>query len=298
MWRSIILVAFLKGLILVSVHAQVTRQFSVENKKEVEDVDFSFRVNGGQYLLKSGGAGDNLINIYTNENIANYSHAYSNEIINKTCNVSLALTGPVEESLSRNISYKFWGDEKSPEKIWKVYLAPEKPYRLNLHYGVGLANIDLSGLAVQNLKVYSGNSDVKIDYEGHAGNLVKMDTFYVKVDLGSVVVNKLNLCRSEYVHADVGFGNMSLDFSDTPNLSSRIRGSVGAGNLLITLPQTKVPVMVKVNESWLCKVRLPGDFEKIGTNVYVNKAYKESKRNVLSFDLDVSMGSIVFKTQE
>lgn len=281
----------------MSVEAQVTRQFSVEDKKEVDKVDFSFKVNGGHYLLKAGASEDNLINIYTNVNLDNYSHSYSKEIKNKTCNVSLDLKGAGEESLSQKISYKmFWGDNRAQEKVWKVFLASGKPYRLNLNYGVGVANIDLSNLAIENLKVHSGNADVKIDYSATSGNYVRMDTFYVRVDLGSIVVNKLNLYRSNYVLADVGFGNMSLDFSDKPSLSSTIKGSVGAGNLLITLPGKEVPVLVKVTESWLCKVRLPNNFRKVDANTYVNASYEKAAKNTLSFDLDVSMGSIVFKT--
>jgi hypothetical protein len=298
MWRSIIAVC-LAGLVQFAVEAQVTRQFSVENKKEVEKVDFSFKVNGGQYLLKAGASDENLITIYTNENLDNYSHRYSKEIKNKTCNVSLDLKSAGEVSLSRKISYNmFWGDSRAPEKIWKVFLASGKPYRLNLNYGVGIANIDLSDLAIENLKVHSGNADVRIDYDSKSCNMVEMDTFYIKVDLGSVVVNKLNLYKSKYVLAEVGFGNMSLDFSDKPRLSSNIKGSVGAGNLLITLPGKEVPVLVKVNESWLCKVRLPKDFRKAGNNTYVNASYEEAAKNMLTFDLDVSMGSIIFKTLE
>lgn len=298
MWRSII-VGFLAGIIQFPLEAQVTRQFSVEDKEEVENVDFSFKVNGGNYLLKAGASEDDLINIYTNENLDNYSHNYNKEIKNKTCNISLDLKGSGEESLSQKISYKmFWGDSRSPEKIWKVFLASGKPYRLNLNYGVGVANIDLSHLAIENLKVHSGNADVRIDYDPRSCNRVEMDTFYVRVDLGSVVVNKLNLYKSRYVLADVGFGNMSLDFSDKPSLSSNIKGSVGAGNLLISLPGKEVPVMVKVNESWLCKVRLPNDFRKVDNSTYVNASYTEAAKNKLTFDLDVSMGSIIFKSLE
>ncbi|MEJ0054893.1 MAG: hypothetical protein WDN75_04140 [Bacteroidota bacterium] len=43
-----------------------------------------------------------------------------------------------------------------------------------------------------------------------------MDTFFVKVDLGSLNVKQMNLSRSKVVMAEVGFGNIFLDFSNKP----------------------------------------------------------------------------------
>ena len=39
--------------------------------------------------------------------------------------------------------------------------------------------------------------------------------------------------------ADVGFGNMTLDFSNKPLVGNKIKGSVGAGNLTIILPKER-----------------------------------------------------------
>jgi hypothetical protein len=98
--------------------------------------------------------------------------------------------------------------------------------------------------------------------------------------------------------ADVGFGNMMLDFSSTPAISNKIRGSVGAGNLVIILPSAETPVIVKVKDSWLCSVNVPQSLKKISEGTYANAAYKKDAKNSLTFDLDVSMGSISFKDAE
>jgi hypothetical protein len=42
---------------------------------------------------------------------------------------------------------------------------------------------------------------------------------------------------------------------------------------------------------------MPEALKKIGENTFANKAYKQNAKNSLTFDLDVSMGSIVFKEQ-
>ena len=122
-----------------------------------------------------------------------------------------------------------------------------------------------------------------------------MDTFFVKVDLGSLNVKQLNLSRSKVVIAEVGFGNIFLDFSNKPDHAPSVKGSVGAGNMIILLPEETVPVMVKINESWLCSVKLSKNLRRISANTYANAAYSSNPKNALTFDLDVSMGKIIFK---
>lgn len=275
--------------------SQIKKQFSVENDRKVEKVDLNFRVNSGQCFFKKGDT-DDLLNVYSNQNYDNYSHSYDKEVSNKICKINLDLENDRSEGLSQSISYRMFGkSDNEPEKIWKVYLSDEKAYKLNLNYGIGHANIDLSGIPVEKLKVFTGSADVVIDYENDMYNTIEMDTFYVKVDLGSLAVRKLQLSKSKHVVADIGFGNLLLDFSDKPEVSSDVKGSVGAGNLLILLPPAETPVKVTINDSWLCRVKLTKSFKSIGDNTFVNKAFEEGASNPLTFNLDVSMGSIEFR---
>ena len=98
--------------------------------------------------------------------------------------------------------------------------------------------------------------------------------------------------------ADVGFGNIMLDFSNKPLISNKIKGSVGAGNLVILLPAEETPVLVKIHDSWLCSVKMPSYLKKISENTFANATYAKDAKNTLTFDVDVSMGSIVFKQKE
>jgi hypothetical protein len=212
----------------------------------------------------------------------------------------LALEEEQSEGLSYTISTKVFGPEKQPqqEKFWKMYLSDAKPYLLDLNYGVGNANIDLSGLAVQNLKVNTGSADVNIGYHSGLENLIEMDTFFVRVDLGSVSAKNLSLARTKYVMANVGFGNLMLDLSTTPVVSNHIVGSVGAGNLIILLPSEDTPVFVKIKDSWLCSVKMTNGLNKVSENTFSNAAYTKDPKNALTFDLDVSMGNIIFKEKQ
>ena len=275
--------------------AQIKKQFSIEPSSEFEKVELKFRTKSGICYIKPS-QHETPLSIYSNQDFDDYEHTFSKEIGNRICFVDLSLTDKNSDDLSRSISHSvFNGSNKAKDKMWKIYLSDDTPYDLDLNYGMGEAFIDLSGLSIGNLKVNSGNADVNIGFMSGLGNQVVMDTFLVNVDLGSVNVRKMSMSKSKLVIADVGFGNLYLDYDDVPEQASQIEASVGAGNLVVRIPNKDVPVIVKINDSMLCRVRLSKSFEEIEKNTFVNPAYSQGTENLLAFDVDVSLGTIVFK---
>ncbi|HEY5919573.1 MAG TPA: hypothetical protein VIU13_19270 [Chryseolinea sp.] len=275
---------------------QIKKQFTVEDSPSCESIRLVVRANSGNCYIKPS-QNSEILNVFSNQTEASYAHNFRKEVKGKTCEVFLNLEEVHSEGLSQTISTRFFGasEKESSDKLWKMYLTDNKPYFLEFNYGVGNANIDLSGLAVKNLKISTGSADVNVGYYSALENQIDMDSFFVKVDLGSVNVKNLNLSRTRFVMADVGFGNMTLDFSNKPLVGSKIKGSVGAGNLTIILPKNDTPVLVKIQDSWLCSVKVPSSLKKVGDNTFANAAYSKSAKNSLIFDLDVSMGNIVFQ---
>jgi len=286
------------GFVLVSLaFGQIKKQFSVEDTPACEIIHLYVKANSGNCYVKPSQSQD-ILNVFSNQTEEAYAHNFRKEVKGKTCEVLLNLEEVQANGVSQTISTRFFGPSEKrvgEDKLWKMYLTDSKPYLLELNYGVGNANIDLSGLAVKKLKINTGSADVNVGYYSDMENQVDMDTFFVKVDLGSVDVKNMNLSRTRFVMADVGFGNMTLDFSNKPLVSNRIKGSVGAGNLIILLPSEETPVLVKIQDSWLCSMKLPASLKKVGENTFANAAYKKGAKNSLIFDLDVSMGNIVFK---
>lgn len=294
MWRSMIL-AFVTSATAFGVSAQAKKQFSVEKIQECEKVVLKLRAKTGNCIIRPS-QNEDILNVYSNQDIEEYGHSFSNEVIGTVCSVKLSLEQENMPGVGHKISYRVFGaDERPTEKFWKVYLAESTPYILDLDYGLGNANIDLSGLSIEKLKINTGSADVNISYNTEVGNKITMDTFSVKVDMGSLNARHLNLAKSKVVLAEVGFGNMYLDFSNRPTIANHIIGSVGAGNLIIQLPSEDVPVLVTINESWLCSINLSRNLKKIGPNKFANTAYTKDSPNALVFDLDVSMGKIVFR---
>ncbi|MBL7865274.1 MAG: hypothetical protein JNK10_10375 [Cyclobacteriaceae bacterium] len=281
-----------------AVVGQMKKQFSVENQENCQTVNLHLKAKTGNCVIRPGQTTE-LLNFYSNQELEDYAHTFSNEVRNAVCYVKLALENEGNSKVSKKISYQVLGrddnDNMSSDKIWKLNLTDAKPYTLDLDYGLGNANVDLSGLAISRLKINTGSANVNVSYETGAENKVNMDTFYIKVDLGSLSVKQINLSKSKLVVAEVSFGNMLLDFSDTPVVIPEVRGSVGAGNMIIVLPDESVPVKVNINESWLCSIKLSRSLRKTDENTYTNAAYSRNSKQALVFDLDVSMGKILFK---
>lgn len=288
------------GLILMgTAFGQIKKQFTVEDNTACEKIKLTMKANSGTCFIKPSHNLE-ILNVFSNQDVDSYSHQFTKEINGKVCEIMLALEEVhTEGGLTKSISYQVFGSEKpTHEKFWKMYLTDSKPYLLDLKYGVGNANIDLSGLAIQNLKVNTGSADVNIGYYSGVENLIEMDTFFVKVDLGSVNAKNLSLAKTRYLVADVGFGNVMLDLSTAPIVGNHIKGSVGAGNLVILLPSDNTPVLIKIKDSWLCSVRMPSNLKKTAANTFTNAAYSKNPENALTFDLDVSMGNIIFKEKQ
>lgn len=275
---------------------QIKKQFAVEDNSTCETINLKIKANKGNCFIKPSHNTD-ILSVFGNQEIDSYSHHFKKEIIGKVCDVYLSLEDAGSSGFSQKISSRVFSSEgPSSDKFWKMYLTDEKPYNLELTYGLGTANVDLSGLAISNLKIITASADVIVGYQSGLENRVEMDTLTIRVDLGSVHAKNISLAKTHYILADVGLGNITLDFSTPSIIGNTIKGSVGAGNLMVLLPvDDSTPVSVRIKDSWLCSVKMPGNLKKTGANTFTNEAFHKNPANALTFDLNVSMGNIVFK---
>jgi hypothetical protein len=285
-------------LVVTLATGQIKRQFSVDDSPQCEQIKLKLKANSGTCFIKPSHNSE-ILTVFSNLDVDRYAHQFRKEVVGSVCEVMLALEEVQSGTLSQTISSRVFSSENTgQEKFWKMYLNDTKPYVLEMTYGIGKANIDLSGLSVKNLKINTGSADVNVGYSTGLENRVDMDTFFVKVDLGSVHARNLGLAKTKVVIAEVGFGNVMLDLSAAPTVANAIKGSVGAGNLIIMLPSEETPILVKIKDSWLCSVSIPAYLKKVGNNTFSNAAYSKSTQNALTFDLDVSMGNIIFKEKQ
>lgn len=275
--------------------AQTKKHWTVEGSEDCEKVHFSLKASSGTCEIRTRSMGKLPINIMGNHNDDYITSDFGQELDGSTLHAWLNLEDNGREGFTSKLSKIFGKKTNDSENYWNIYFTDYKPYTLDLNYGVGKAYVDLSDIAVENCKITSGNAFVKVGYLSKVKNRTNMDTMSVSVDLGDVEIERLNLARAKHILAEVGFGSLVLDFDEQPEMSSDIWATVGAGSLTINLPLEDIPVIVRMKDTSYRKFKVPEGFEKIRENVFVSSSYTPEADNILSFNIDLSMGSVVFR---
>lgn len=291
MWRNGILLtlAFSASFVL---KAQLNNSFTVSDNQEIDKVKFSLNSTSGQGVIESG-LKASLVDIHSTSDVV--EPHYNERIIDRTKEVTVALGEENNASLSTTITKRMFSTQSVEDYTWKVYLSKLKPLDLDLNYAIGDTYIDLSDLPIEKLKMRSGSANVKVNYKNGLGNLLEMDTFLIKVDMGTFEAKNLHLCNSSNIITDIGFGKVKMDFEDAQVINTNVKASVGAGKLEIILPSGAIPVKININDSPLCQIKMPGNFVNISENVFVSPGFEEGQLNAINFSVDVAVGNIVFK---
>ncbi len=292
MWRYL----FFAGIVCVvgNSNAQIQKHFKIEHNNRYKSVTLNYESSSGVCYV-SPGQSDEPISVYSDRDIDEFNHTFNKSTYNSDLEINLSIEDKNRQTFSQSISNKVFSTTSPEDNTWKVFLAEDIPYNLNLRFGVGTAFIDLSGINISHFNIRTGSADVNIGYLTNMPNPIVMDSFSIKVDLGNVVVRKLYMTRAKIIHAEVGFGSMQLDLTEPPSVPSHVTASVGAGTLEILIPKSDCSVIIRIKDSMLCGVRLTKSFKEISSNVFVNEEYDENASNQLAFDVDVSLGDIIFK---
>lgn len=297
MWRLITACSF---VILSSsqTFAQLQKFYSVKPGDDYEKVVFTLNATSGSCYIKPS-SNDNPIDIYGNPDFEEINPSFKSYTNRHGINfVDLNLEDYQQGGLTKTISFNMFEDRKADTNFWKIYFNQDKIYDLNLNYGIGNANLNLSGVPIDHFNVSTGSADVVINYEKDGMNPIAMDTFAVKVDLGSFEGYNLTNAHASYIFAHVGFGNALLDFSKQSSQKCNIEATVAAGRLVVYIPKEHSPTIIYLNQSPLCSTRLTKDFRELEDNVFVNTAYTPDAENLTTFTIDVGMGNVIFRNKD
>ncbi len=289
----VVFLLFFNIVTFTGLVGQVKKYYSLENNNNFDRVNIILNASSNSCCIKPT-VNRHLVNIFGYKNNPSLVIDTKTELIERIQHLVIVLNNS-DEKESPSFTNSFFKSSSKNDNHWDLYLTREKPMRLLLNYTVGDARINLSELPIERLKITSGGAEVKVEYLEGKANIVEMDSFLVKVDLGSLTINRINNAKAKTVIADVGFGALLMDYSDLLETPSKVYASVGAGNLIIGLPtDKKLPVIINIHNSPLCQVKIPKGYKKRKKHVYVSPAFHENPENILSFDLDVTVGQIKF----
>ena len=292
MQKVLLLVAII-GVAGLEIMGQEKSHFKVEDNDSCDQIYFYLKSSSGTCDIRTRN-GKVPINILGQVNKDYIDPEFGQEHQGSTLKAWLTLHDKGKESFGRKVSKLFAKKRTDSENYWNIYLTDFKPYHLNLNYGLGKSYVDLSDIAVENLKITSGNAHVKVGYHSKEGNKIEMDTFQVNVDLGDIEIDQLNLSKAKVVMAEVGFGSLVLSFAKQPEVAGEIWARVGAGSLKVQLPQESIPMIIFMKNTSYRKLKVPMGFKMVRKDVYVSENYDPDAENLLTFNIDLSMGSVVF----
>ena len=292
MQKVIVLLAIV-GIAGLESWAQTKKHFVVKDESSADLIKFYLKASSGTCEIRTR-KGEAPINILGNSNEEYITSDFGQEVEGQVQSAWLTLKDSGKEGFGSKISKIFGKKTTDDENYWNIYLTDQKPYKLDLNYGVGKGYVDLSDVAVKICRINSGNAHVKVGYLSNQENRITMDTMVVSMDMGDVEIVNLDMAHAKNILAEVGFGTLRLGFNNEPIMPSDIWVNVGAGSLYVSLPLAETPVMIRMKGTSYSKYKVPEGYKKVRDNVYVSSSYSEGADNLLTFNIDLSMGSVVF----
>src|SRR5690349_20862544 len=164
MGKILAILSFFGYGLTMGAWGQIKKQFTVETPEDCEAVELHLKAKTGNCFVRPS-QNEDILNVYSNQDLEEYGHSFKQEVRDGTMYLKLALEQEGDKGVGQMISSQVFGSEENvSDKLWKVYLTDSKPYTLDLAYGLGSANVDLSGLAVRRLKINTGSADVNVSY--------------------------------------------------------------------------------------------------------------------------------------
>jgi hypothetical protein len=279
----------------VDLCAQISKEFTVLDREGYGLVAFDFSCYKGITHIRREHSG-NPIHASAELGRVNILPSFSHHIANGVLFAYLDHKNVESESLGRSLSYRlFSNSDENFDHHWKLGLDANFLYDLNLHFGIGKANLDFSYLPISNCKIRTASADVVLGYLSNIPNTINMDTLSIVINMGSLYADELQFSNARKTFIDVKYGTVNLSFSDLMAQQSTISATVGAGSVNIKLPETKHPYIVKIKNHTMCRTTIPSFLKEMDDKSFVSKGYSPDAKNLMTFLIDVSVGSVSLK---
>jgi hypothetical protein len=158
---------------------------------------------------------------------------------------------------------------------------------LVLDFGLGSAELDLTGLQIINLDVDCGLSEVEIDV--NQTNPTRCKNIKISNGLGDLSAYGLGNLRAKYLSFDVGLGSADIDLRGDNVDDMEVDIDVGLGSMDLILPED-ANIKIYVEDSFLSSVNILGLVKK-KKKEWISANWKSS-RPTIEIEVSVGMGSV------
>ncbi|MGQ9709107.1 MAG: toast rack family protein [Anaerolineae bacterium] len=177
------------------------------------------------------------------------------------------------------------------ENEWNLTLSPRIPMSLKLQVGAAKGRLDLGGLALTDLSLETGASDMLVRWD--TPNAVPMDRLLLRAGAANVEVRGIGYAHPRDVRVEGGVGNLVLDFTGPWADSARVNVTAGLGSLTLRFPRD-VGARIRV-EGGLSNVTTTGDW-RLSEGVYLNEAYGQAGAT-LEVTITAGVGGVTLESE-
>ena len=209
-------------------------------------------------------------------------HFDENWSVPKTLYANGRLEVGLSASDSRNSDFGDWPDEASLD----LALAAGVPMDIELNFGAGQAELDLTGLGVRKLVVNTGASESVIRV-GEA-NRERMESAAINVGAADLDVLGVGNLNAEQVTVKSGLGSVTLRLDGEWEQDGNLVVSMGLGALELQIPRS-LGVRLRRPDSFLASIETEG-LEKRG-KVYQSANWESAERKV-EIEITAVLGSV------
>jgi len=284
----------------VSLLAQLKKFYTLRESVHFDTVSFHLDASSGNSYIRNYSHHVDPLVIYGNPDLEKINPSFQTQIDGRLCKALLKLDTYNAHDFGDGFSFVISRKEKEEDgDYWKVLVNDDKVYQFRMNYGVGNTEVNLSNVKAQKLWLNTGSANVRILYDKDRPNKIAMDTFFVKVDLGTLFTENLRNAHAGTFIADIGFGSAILDFSGkSATRALQCNAKIGAGALDVKIPNASCPVIIHMNNSPFCGIQMAEGFEEVEKNVFVNPSYNAHAPDLMTFNIDLSVGTISFSYVE
>ena len=157
---------------------------------------------------------------------------------------------------------------------------------VDMEFGLGEANIDLTDLTIDRLEIDCGLSDTRI--EMNAPNPTVCRRVVIEAGVGDFNGDNLGNLRFQDMRMNVGLGSADLDLRGAVTEDVEVDIDVGLGSLDLTLPEN-VNIRLTVEHSFLSSVDVGGLVQE--RKGWISREWV-SERPTMEIDVSVGLGSV------
>lgn len=244
------------------------RQRSSENR-----LDVHVRYGAGELVIRPGGTGE----------LYRVSLRYDSDVFDPVTRYDSGYLEVGVEGRGKGIKVR-----NTEAGEMRLQLSPDVPLDMNLDFGAGEADVDLSGLRIANLDVETGASDTRIRFG--VPNPVKCERLKVAMGAAAFTAEGLANANCPDVTVEGGVGDLTLGFDGLWRQDIDAEITMALGSVELVIPED---VGVRVDKDTFLTDFEPSGFSRNGDTFYSHNWENAGRR--LTVRLKGAFGSATIR---